>query len=77
MYYCIRVVWTVIGSQGTKYVAVMYSCHQDVGGRLKMCMRKGRRHSKSRKMKKTKEEGHPPWHGERHETEGEEGELPR
>jgi len=27
-------------------------------------------------MKKTKEEGHPSWHGERNDKEGEEGELP-
>jgi len=42
-----------------------------------MCMRKGRRQSKSRKMKKTKQEGQPYWHGEGNEKESEEGELPR
>jgi hypothetical protein len=39
-------------------------------------MRKGRRQSKSRKMKKTEEEGQPPRHGEGNEKASEEKELP-
>jgi hypothetical protein len=50
--------------------------HQDVGGRLKIYMRKGRCQRKCRKIKKMKEEEQSPRREERNEKASKKGELP-